>query len=80
MLVTEASLANILIGSDTSSTVMTNIFYHLLSNPTAFEKLRKEIDSEFPLGAEIVSGMTLTNMKYLNAVMYVSPSVMNSVS
>lgn len=67
-LMTEATLA-IAAGSDTSSTTITNILYYLISHPKVLARLRNEIDSEFPAGAEIVVGTTLTNMKYLNAVL-----------
>jgi len=56
-------------GSDTTGTELSNVFYYLLTHPKAMETIRNEIDSEFPAGAEIVAGVMLSNMKYLNAVM-----------
>jgi len=63
------NLFDFITGSETSSTTLSNVFYYLLTHPKAVEKLRTEIDSEFPLDAEIEAGMALNNMRYLNAVM-----------
>ena len=36
-------------GADTTSTVLSGLFYYLLTHPTCFKRLRDEIDSVFPL-------------------------------
>ncbi|KIJ45960.1 hypothetical protein M422DRAFT_29605 [Sphaerobolus stellatus SS14] len=66
-LIMEASLA-IAAGSDTTSTMMSNMWYYLLSNPSAYKKLQREIDSEFPPGVEISASPVLGDLGYLNAV------------
>ncbi|KAL5511138.1 hypothetical protein ACEPAH_4353 [Sanghuangporus vaninii] len=56
-------------GSDTTSTVLGGLFFYLLSNPGVFDRLRKEVDSEFPLGEEEpFDSVKLAGMPYLNAV------------
>ena len=57
-------------GSDTTSTVLAGLFFYLLSNPTAFARLRKEVDLEFPIEeGDPFDTSKLARMPYLNAVM-----------
>ena len=63
-------LGAITAGSDTTSTVLSGLFYHLFSNRVAFDRLRVEVDSEFPPGeGEPFDTSKLAKMPYLNAVM-----------
>ena len=65
-------LGAITAGSDTTSTVLSGLFYHLFSNRVTFDRLRVEVDSEFPPGeGEPFDGTRLAELKYLNAIMYV---------
>lgn len=62
----------IVAGSDSTATSLCGVFYYLLTNPSAREKLQAEIDETFPpLEGNPLSSLTLANMPYLNAVMYV---------
>ena len=62
--------AAIVAGADTTSTVLGGLFFYLLSNPGILDRLRKEIDTEFPLGeGEPFDAAKLAAMPYLNAVM-----------
>ena len=57
-------------GSDTTSTVLAGLFFHLLSNPSAFARLKDEVDSEFPVTeGEPFDAVKLSKMPYLNSVM-----------
>ena len=61
-------------GSDTTSTVLGNVFFNILANAEVYSRLREEVDSYFPAGeAEhvIIDSAKLAQMPYLNAVMYV---------
>ena len=58
----------IVAGSDTTSNAITNVLYHLMTNPTAYKRLQAEIDE---LGDNVLVCATQMNLPYLNAVMYV---------
>ncbi|KAL5511173.1 hypothetical protein ACEPAH_4388 [Sanghuangporus vaninii] len=56
-------------GADTTSTALGGLFFYLLSNPSVFYRLRKELDSEFPIGeGEPFDAVKLASLPYLNAV------------
>ncbi|KAL5489838.1 hypothetical protein ACEPAI_4670 [Sanghuangporus weigelae] len=56
-------------GADTTSTALGGLFFYLLSNPSVFYRLRKEVDSEFPVGeGEPFDAVKLASLPYLNAV------------
>ena len=58
-------------GSDTTATVLSGVFFYLLSNPDTYERLKSEVDEYFPReGGDAVSGTVLAEMPFLNAVMY----------
>jgi cytochrome P450 len=59
----------IIAGSDTTSSVLTAIIYHLLLNPTAYEQLQKEVDSAFPNGEELLDAVKLSHLEWLNGCM-----------
>lgn len=63
----------IIAGSDTTSTTLSGAFFYLLTNPECYERLQKEIDETFPVGADpmvdLDAGTGMADMKYLNAVM-----------
>ncbi|KAH9990628.1 high nitrogen upregulated cytochrome P450 monooxygenase 2 [Russula compacta] len=60
-------LLAIVAGSDTTSTTLTALFYHLILNPTALERLRNEVEKEFPCGEEPSDATKLGQMPWLNA-------------
>jgi len=66
-------ILTILAGSDTSATTMSNTWYFLLTHPTAFARLRAEIDDAFPPGDEFeltgANANKLADLSYLNAVL-----------
>ncbi|KLO12996.1 high nitrogen upregulated cytochrome P450 monooxygenase 2 [Schizopora paradoxa] len=66
-LVVTDSLVAIVAGSDSTATVLSAIFYYLMMNITALEKLRAEINATIPFHGTLDS-LTLANMPYLNAV------------
>ncbi|KAH8093149.1 cytochrome P450 [Cristinia sonorae] len=55
-------------GSDTTSGVLTFVFYYLLANPKAYERLRAELDEAFPDPDAPLNLDLLTNLPYLNGV------------
>jgi cytochrome P450 len=57
----------IIAGSDTTSTAMAGTFFYLANNPTALEKLYKEIRETFSDVEEIVTGPKLSGCSYLRA-------------
>ncbi|KAF2737258.1 cytochrome P450 [Polyplosphaeria fusca] len=57
----------IIAGSDTTSTAMAGTFFYLAHNPTALEKLTKELRETFSDVEEIVSGPKLGHCSYLRA-------------
>ncbi len=65
----DAGLA-VVAGSDTTSSAMTVLFYYLLSNQSAYKRLREEIATAFPIQEGYPFDATkLASLQYLNAVM-----------
>lgn len=60
-------LTNI-VGSDTTSGVLTFVFYYLLTNPQAYEKLKAELDEAFPDPEAPLNLEKLTKLPYLSGV------------
>jgi cytochrome P450 len=58
----------IVAGSDTTSTILSSIFWGLMSNPTAYRRLQAEIDHYYPPGEDASSTAHHHQMNYLNAV------------
>ncbi|KAI0301723.1 cytochrome P450 [Multifurca ochricompacta] len=69
----------IIAGSDTTSTTLTALFYHLFCNPAMYERLRDEVEKEFPGGEEPLDSTILGQMPWLNACMYVTPFFISSL-
>ena len=60
----------VLAGADTTSVTLSGILFFLIANPPAFDRLRKEVDAEFPRAeGEPFDATKLAKMPYLNAVM-----------
>jgi len=68
-----SSLLAIVAGSDTTSSVLSNIFYYLLSHPQYFQRLRAAIDGVFAPSDlnETINPQQLNDLPLLNAVMCV---------
>ncbi|KAH9990641.1 high nitrogen upregulated cytochrome P450 monooxygenase 2 [Russula compacta] len=60
-------LLAIIAGSDTTSTTLAVLFYYLIQNPTALDRLRDEVEKEFPAGEEPLDAAKLCRMAWLNA-------------
>ena len=58
-------------GSDTTSYVLSNLFFYLLSNRDIMLRVQKEISTAFPDDELPFDNTRLARMKLLNAVMYV---------
>ncbi|KAH9001150.1 high nitrogen upregulated cytochrome P450 monooxygenase 2 [Lactarius akahatsu] len=65
--VAEDGMLAIIAGSDTTSSVLTAVFYYLLRNPLAYERLQAEVDGAFPSGEEPLDVTTLSQMEWLNS-------------
>lgn len=59
----------IVAGSDTTSTVLSSLFWFIMTNPTIYRRLQDEIDSVFPSGENALDVTKHIHMNYLNAVM-----------
>lgn len=61
----------IIAGSDTTSTVLSGLFYHLLRQPDVYCRLQSEVDTVFPMkdGEPFDAHKLEKDMPYLNAVM-----------
>ncbi|TDL19581.1 high nitrogen upregulated cytochrome P450 monooxygenase 2 [Rickenella mellea] len=80
-IVSDAILA-IVAGSDTTATVMSNLFYGVLTNPSHYARLRKEVDTIFPPGeGNPFDAAKLAEIPILNATineaLRLSPAVVN---
>jgi cytochrome P450 len=56
----------IVAGSETTASVIKNVLYFLMTNPTAYKRLRTEIDG---LGDNIVDCAAQVHLPYLDAVL-----------
>jgi cytochrome P450 len=64
----------VIAGSDTTSTILGNIVFNLVSHPEVYLRLREEVDHYFPPGEAddvIIDSAKMAEMPYLNAVMCV---------
>ena len=69
-MIADGTLA-IVAGADTTSSVLSSVFYCLLTHPNAYAQLRAEIDQYYPFGEDVFNTSHHADMPYLNAVMYV---------
>ncbi|EKM52361.1 uncharacterized protein PHACADRAFT_148937 [Phanerochaete carnosa HHB-10118-sp] len=65
--ITADGMLAIIAGSDTTSTMLTNLWYFMLRHPEYAERLRKEIDLTFPPGEDPLDFSRHADMPYLNA-------------
>lgn len=70
ILMFQHSTLAIIAGSDTTASVMSNIFYYLMRYPRYFRRLQEEIDQKFS-HPETAEGDQLARLSFLNAVMWV---------
>jgi cytochrome P450 len=68
--ISDASLI-VVAGADTTSTVLSHIFYYLMANQDMYRKLQAEVDSVFPPGEDVMDVAKHGKMPYLNGVMCV---------
>ena len=73
------SILAIVAGADTTSAVLSGLFYYLLSNPNTYHRLQDEVDATFPQGTDPFEAAKLADMPYLNAVMYVLITQLSSL-
>lgn len=59
----------VIAGSDTVAAALTALWHFLLREPSAFERLRIEVESYFPHGDEPLDFSKMANMPYLNGCM-----------
>ncbi|KZP14951.1 cytochrome P450 [Athelia psychrophila] len=62
------SVLVIIAGSDTTSTVLSSLFWFIMCNPTTYRRLQDEIDTVFPPGVIALDTSKHLDMHYLNAV------------
>ncbi|CDO73447.1 hypothetical protein BN946_scf185013.g82 [Trametes cinnabarina] len=65
--VADGALA-VVAGSDTTSSVISNLVFSLLTHPEAYARLRAEVDAFYPPGEDALSTKHHADMPYLNAV------------
>lgn len=61
--------SNFLLGSDTTATVLSSLFFYLLQDPEKFRRLRAEIDGFYSRGEEITVKY-FGEMNYLEACIH----------
>ena len=59
----------IVAGSDTTSSVLSNAFYFLLSRPDIYKKLQAEVDKYYPSGSDALDPKYYSEMSFMEAVM-----------
>lgn len=60
----------IIAGSDTTASVMSNIFFFILHHRAIYNRLQAEVDAAFPPGeGEPTDAAKLAQLEYMNAVM-----------
>ena len=68
VIVSDGALAMIA-GSDTTASVLSNMFYCILKYPAVYQRLQEEIDKHCPPEEDACNADRHTNMPYLEAVM-----------
>ncbi|GBE87050.1 Cytochrome P450 67 [Sparassis crispa] len=68
LVVADGTLA-VIAGSDTTTGVLTNLFFCLLRHPESYVRLQAEVDKFCPLGENALNTKHLGDMVYLNAVL-----------
>ena len=58
----------IIAGADTTSSVLSNLFWCVLQQPDIYKRLREEVDSFYPPGEDSLDGKFINDMPYLEAV------------
>ncbi|KAF9444394.1 cytochrome P450 [Macrolepiota fuliginosa MF-IS2] len=67
-LILQNSLLAIVAGSDTTASILSNVFYYLMRYPDYYKHLQEEIDGALD-GSGSVEADRLTNLAFLNAVL-----------
>lgn len=62
-------LLAIVAGADSTSGVLTTIFYCLLRNPAIYKRLQEEVDKYYPPESNALDTKYHNEMSYLNAIM-----------
>ena len=70
VVVSDGALA-LIAGSDTTMTVLSALFWGVLSHSKVYNRLREEVDKFYPPGEDSTSAEHHPQMVYLEAVMYV---------
>ncbi|KAH9849213.1 high nitrogen upregulated cytochrome P450 monooxygenase 2 [Lenzites betulinus] len=65
--VADGALA-VVAGSDTTSSVLSNLFFALLTHPDTYARLKAEVDLYYPPGEDALNTKHHADMPYLNAV------------
>ncbi len=65
-------------GSDTTASVLSNIFWCLLRHPDVYKRLQAEVDAFYPPGENSLDAKHIKDMYYLEAVMWVFHIVWNT--
>ncbi|KAF8843964.1 cytochrome P450 [Paxillus ammoniavirescens] len=83
-LIVSNSLLAIIAGSDTTASVLSNVIYYLLVNPTYYTRLREELDATFPpteespLDTDILPSLSMLGA-VINEVLRLQPPVPTSL-
>ena len=56
-------------GSDTTASVLSNIFWSLVRHPSMYKRLQEEVDKYYPPGEDALNPKHHSNMPYLESVM-----------
>jgi hypothetical protein len=64
--------------SDTTSTILANLWCHLLQNPGRYAPLREEVGAAFPSDDEPTKQQKLSPMSYMNACLYATFNAFSS--
>ena len=68
MVISDGALA-IVAGSDTTASVLSNLFWLLLRHPQYYKRLQEEVDKFYPPGENALDPKHHPNMPYLESVM-----------
>lgn len=66
--VSDGALA-VIAGSDTTSSVLSNLFFFLLKEPKYYKRLQAEVDKFYPPGEDALSTKHHNDMPFLTAAM-----------
>ncbi|RDW60238.1 hypothetical protein BP5796_11844 [Coleophoma crateriformis] len=77
---TDEGFVMVVAGAETTSKILSTIFYHILANPSHLERLRSELDKVMPNPEDLTDWSILEKCKFLTACINEGMRISNAVT